>query len=240
MTSDSGTFLCFEVGIYLLYSIFYIFEFPIIEQFKVIKDPWPWKQDQTPKNPYWKHLLKEICYIVFYMFLAKKMLIVYNMIFDAKKYLMGDVPSFMTSYVNLWLMMIVHDFYFFVSHGLLHQGVFYRWIHKKHHENVTTTVFATVHVHLIEFIIGNNFPIFITFMTLKHRIHFVDAKLYTYFYSLNAIQAHSGYSFPFDLTHLWPLENQTKYHNFHHWKNIGNYGNLVTFWDDLFGTNYYY
>lgn len=30
------------------------------------------------------------------------------------------------------------------------------------------------------------------------------------------------------------------YHNFHHLKNIGNFGSMFIMWDSIFGTNSYY
>lgn len=163
-----------------------------------------------------------------------------NYLIDVNRYFRGEVPSFMECYVNLWIRMIVHDLYFFLMHWMLHQGALYKFIHKMHHESVITTVFSTQHAHPIEQFFGNSLPYLMSLYSVKSRVHFIDMKIYQYFYYLNTLIGHSGYQFPVDLTHVWPFENQSKYHNFHHWKNSGNYGNLVTFWDDLFGTNLYF
>ena len=49
---------------------------------------------------------------------------------------------------------------------------------------------------------------------------------------------HTGYNFPWDPMVIVPFGGGgDDYHYFHHSKNVGNYADFFTFWDDLFGTN---
>ena len=40
---------------------------------------------------------------------------------------------------------------------------------------------------------------------------------------------------------MLPFETDASYHDFHHFKNVGNYGGKMTIWDSLFdmNTDYY-
>ena len=53
---------------------------------------------------------------------------------------------------------------------------------------------------------------------------------------------HSGYSFPWNYGLNLPFEADEKYHDYHHYKNVGNYAGKIVIWDLLFDTNtdFYY
>lgn len=48
---------------------------------------------------------------------------------------------------------------------------------------------------------------------------------------------HSGYEFPWSPFRLIPFGAGATYHDFHHSKNVGNYGSFMTVWDTIFNTN---
>ena len=53
-------------------------------------------------------------------------------------------------------------------------------------------------------------------------------------------ETHSGYEFPWSMYAAVPFATDSTYHNFHHLKNVGNYGSVFRVWDTLFQTNKYY
>ena len=53
-------------------------------------------------------------------------------------------------------------------------------------------------------------------------------------------EAHSGYEFKYSIFDANPFNIDGDYHNFHHYKNSGNYATFFKFWDQFFGTNIAY
>lgn len=53
-------------------------------------------------------------------------------------------------------------------------------------------------------------------------------------------EEHSGFDFPWHLNKCIPYGVSSDHHNFHHEKNIGNYGQFTIFWDYIFGTEEVY
>lgn len=54
------------------------------------------------------------------------------------------------------------------------------------------------------------------------------------------MDGHSGYDFPWAITHLIPFSAGGNYHSFHHSKNVGNFGGALHFMDTFCGTNTYF
>ena len=57
---------------------------------------------------------------------------------------------------------------------------------------------------------------------------------------IETVESHGGYDFPWAMTRVFPLSVSSKYHNYHHLKNVGNYGSFFIIWDSIFGTNTQY
>lgn len=54
---------------------------------------------------------------------------------------------------------------------------------------------------------------------------------------METVDGHSGYEFSWSPYRLLPLSGSSSYHNFHHFKNVGNYSSFFTIWDTVCGTN---
>lgn len=48
---------------------------------------------------------------------------------------------------------------------------------------------------------------------------------------------HGGYDFPIDVFDFNFLKVPASYHNYHHFKNTGNFASTFWIWDSFFGTN---
>lgn len=71
-----------------------------------------------------------------------------------------------------------------------------------------------------------------------NHVHFINNTLWVSMRFLDCHMNHAGYDFPFNffgLSYIKKLE--TTNHNYHHFRNIGNYGSMFAFWDDYFGTS---
>jgi len=50
--------------------------------------------------------------------------------------------------------------------------------------------------------------------------------------------AHGGFDFP-HIGHVIPVFGGSRFHDLHHSQNRGNYGEMLTIWDEWFGTRVY-
>ena len=57
---------------------------------------------------------------------------------------------------------------------------------------------------------------------------------------IETVEGHGSYDFPWMISWPVPFSACSKYNNYHHMKNIGNYGSLFIMLDAVFGTNSYY
>ena len=99
---------------------------------------------------------------------------------------------------------------------------------------------SSIYTHPIEFIMGNLFPLFFSFFILKDRMHIVTFMSWNILRLIETKDAHAGFDIPFSMFKLIPFGTGSPYHNFHHLKNIGNYGTFTRIWDTIFGTNKVY
>jgi sterol desaturase/sphingolipid hydroxylase (fatty acid hydroxylase superfamily) len=68
-------------------------------------------------------------------------------------------------------------------------------------------------------------------------IIFFFQKLRIVYRTLETMDGHCGYEFPWSPFRVMPFSGSSEYHNFHHSYNEGNYSSLFTYWDTIFKTN---
>ena len=85
------------------------------------------------------------------------------------------------------------------------------------------------------FVNGNSF-MFGTYF-LAENLHITTLMLWMTIRGLETHDAHCGYEFPWSPFRLIPFGGDASYHDFHHTRNVGNYGTFMTIWDTLFDTN---
>lgn len=218
----------------LYYAIIYYFRFPFIEQFKVNNVPWPWEQDRKG----WPKLLAN-CLKVF----ASNQILIFPIVFILVTLFfkcdvsVTNLPSFFTFIWQLIASIILEDFFFYFSHRALHHPYLYAKIHKKHHEFHNTISYASVYTHWIEFVIGNALPMLSSLILFQKNMHIVTYAGYTYFRIASTYENHSGYEFPWSPFKFFAFNVEPGFHNYHHLKNIGNYGSNLWIWDYYFGTS---
>lgn len=62
--------------------------------------------------------------------------------------------------------------------------------------------------------------------------------MWIFLLSFSAVDAHTGYEFPWSPLGITDLFFSTsEYHDFHHSHNVGNYGAILVHWDFVFKTN---
>ena len=100
-----------------------------------------------------------------------------------------------------------------------------------------TVSIACVFTHPLEYILGNVFPGMSAVILFKSRMHIVCVLGSFLFLFIATHEGHSGLEFPVSAFEAHPFHITAEYHDFHHFKNTGNFAAYFSIWDSLFGTN---
>lgn len=137
--------------------------------------------------------------------------------------------------LGIVLMLLAHDFYFYVTHRMLHARGMQRF-HRTHHRSHAPTPWAAYSFHPVEGLIQAAFlPLYL----LLVPTHPIAAALFmTYMVASNAV-GHCGHEIVPLNTPLRVLAKGfaiVTHHDLHHSAPQGNFGLYTTVWDRLFGT----
>jgi methylsterol monooxygenase len=126
-----------------------------------------------------------------------------------------------------------------VAHQALHWGPLYRHIHKLHHKYSAPFGLAAEYAHPAEvFILGTGTiagPLLYCYITKK--LHMVTVLIWITLRLFQAVDAHSGYDFPWSLQHIIPFWSGADHHDFHHMAFTNNYATSFRWCDRIFGTD---
>ena len=219
------------------YSICYWFEFPFMERYKVLEEPWPWNDDKEAWNKlFWRTfflygfnacVIGPLVYCPFYAFDLEVLL----------DFSVEGIPSSVQMVAQVFLCMLLEDFTFHFSHRMLHHKAIYPYVHKIHHEHKVTIGWAAQHAHPLEFVFGNLLPAAAGPILLGKRMHFATAFTWYTLRFIESAEGHSGYEFSWSPFRVLPFASDFGYHAYHHSHNIGNYSSFFTIWDTVFGSN---
>ncbi|KAG1047507.1 hypothetical protein G6F43_010048 [Rhizopus delemar] len=152
---------------------------------------------------------------------------------------------------QLAIFFIFEDFYHYHMHRFMHWPPFYKKVHKVHHEYAAPFGIAAEYAHPIEtMILGfgtvggplvyHACSYYLFDMGPQWGLHLVTMLLWIVLRLFQAIDAHSGYDFPWSLCHWVPFWAGADHHDYHHRAFIGNYASSFRWWDYLFGTDVKY
>jgi sterol desaturase/sphingolipid hydroxylase (fatty acid hydroxylase superfamily) len=225
----------FFIGLYSLKS-------PRIDSYKTQKDEkWPWLEN--PKE--WANLLRKTFFLVLINSLIVFPAMIYILAFMngftvRHPFEIDKLPTKWTLIWQIFFCFVMEDIGFSVSHRLLHTPLFYRHIHKIHHQYTKAVAISANYTHPVEFALGNMLPVGLPCIILGRHMHFYTFLLWAALRVVNTTFSHSGYDFPFLLPwDLFPLRNTPAYHDYHHAGGDfqGNYASVMTICDTLWGTN---
>ena len=123
-----------------------------------------------------------------------------------------------------------------MTHRLLHTRYLYGRVHKQHHEYNVTIALATEYAHPVEYFLGNVLPSAVGSILLGSRIHYYQFLCQIFIRTFRSHEGHSGYAFPWSQGNFEFPFDTSKFHDFHHSHNVGNYG-ASCIWDYLLGTD---
>ncbi|KAH6873769.1 C4-methyl sterol oxidase [Coprinopsis sp. MPI-PUGE-AT-0042] len=148
-------------------------------------------------------------------------------------------PSLTTMAPQIFLFFAFEDFFHFLAHQALHYGPLYRHIHKIHHKYSAPFGLAAEYAHPAEvFILGAGTilgPLIYCYFT--QNLHIITVYLWIVLRLFQAIDAHSGYDFPWSLHNIIPFWSGAEHHDFHHMAFTNNYSTSFRWWDWAFGTD---
>ncbi|KAL4252603.1 DHA14-like major facilitator [Pleurotus pulmonarius] len=124
------------------------------------------------------------------------------------------------------------------THQALHSGLLYKHIHKIHHKYSAPFGLAE-YAHPAEVaILGTGTiagPLLYCYFT--QNLHILTVYIWMTLRLFQAIDAHSGYDFPWSLQHILPFWSGADHHDFHHMAFINNFSTSFRWWDTIFGTD---
>ncbi|KAH6688002.1 C-4 methylsterol oxidase [Plectosphaerella plurivora] len=140
--------------------------------------------------------------------------------------------------MQISIFFVMEDTWHYWFHRLFHYGPLYRSVHKLHHYYSAPFGLAAEYASPIEVmalgmgIVGSP----ILWVAVTKDMHLFTMYLWIVLRLFQAIDAHSGYDFPWSLRHFMPFWAGADHHDLHHEKFIGNYASSFRWWDYMLDT----
>ena len=238
VVTSVGLGVCVHLGTLAVYLAIYKLKHPFFEQYKDTDRPWPWEYDPDFRSK----IVKAVKLVSLNNFVCAPLFVTVSywcgLLHGRTR--MEEIPSFPVYMSQIVFMMFCEDFAFYHGHRLLHHPKLYPYIHKIHHEFYDTIALSSEYAHPVEYFLGNLFPLGLGYMLFCGHAHHLSFMVFVTLRLIETVESHGGYEFPWAMTRILPLCVSSKYHNYHHLKNIGNYGSFFILWDSIWGTNSHY
>ncbi|KAF8261109.1 C-4 methyl sterol oxidase [Lactarius quietus] len=148
-------------------------------------------------------------------------------------------PSWQTMLPQLAFFFVFEDMFHYFSHQLLHTPLLYKHIHKLHHKYSAPFGLAAEYAHPLEVMILGTGTILgpLLYCKFTQNLHIVTVYIWITLRLFQAIDAHSGYDFPWSLQHIVPFWSGAEHHDFHHMAFVNNFSTSFRWWDRILGTD---
>jgi len=147
-------------------------------------------------------------------------------------------PSWGAGLLDLAIMIIAHDAYFYWAHRAMHDQRLYKHFHRLHHLSRTPTPWAAYSFAPSEAVIEG---LFLPLILLVFETSTIVIFAFTTHMIVRNVIGHAGVElFPKNWLR-WPVLNlitTTTHHDLHHAEFRWNYGLYFTWWDRLMGTEH--
>jgi methylsterol monooxygenase len=147
-------------------------------------------------------------------------------------------PAWTTMAMQIAIFFVLEDTWHYWMHRAMHWGPLYRNVHKIHHQYQAPFGMAAEYASPIEvMVLGAGtviVPIIWTMVT--GDLHILTMYIWIVLRLFQAIDAHSGYEFPWSLHHFLPFWAGAEHHDVHHERFIGNYSSSFRWWDYVMDT----
>jgi len=148
-------------------------------------------------------------------------------------------PSWKLMAAQIALFFVFEDMFHYFAHRALHYGPLYKHIHKMHHEYAAPFGLAAEYAHPLEVLILGTGTIGgpLLYCLFRPDLHIFCVYVWVTLRLFQAVDAHSGYDFPWSLQHIIPFWSGADHHDFHHMAFVNNYSTSFRWWDHLLGTD---
>ena len=142
-------------------------------------------------------------------------------------------PSIWKMIFQILVFFVLEDAWHYWQHRALHWGPLYKNIHKIHHQYSAPFGMAAEYASPIEVaILGfGTVGVPLVWCGLTGDLHVLTMYTWIVLRLFQAIDAHSGYDFPFSLHNFFPGWAGADFHDRHHEKFLGNYASSFRWWD---------
>jgi Delta7-sterol 5-desaturase len=157
---------------------------------------------------------------------------------STKFYSSIDAYGFTWIFGSVFVMLVLHDTYFYWMHRIIHHKAIFKFVHLVHHKSNNPSPFAAYSFHFLEAVLESGVIFLLPFFIPVHQISFVMFS--TIALAIN-VYGHLGYEVMpkwFRNSLFFEFINTSVYHNMHHSKFKGNYGLYFRMWDRLLGTEH--
>ncbi|KAG9192904.1 hypothetical protein G6011_11638 [Alternaria panax] len=148
-------------------------------------------------------------------------------------------PSMYKMAYQIAIFFVLEDAWHYWTHRAMHASSFlYKNVHKIHHQYSAPFGLAAEYASPIEvMVLGfGTVGVPIVFCAITKDLHILTMYTWIVFRLFQAIDAHSGYEFPWSLHHFLPFWAGAEHHDVHHEKFIGNYASSFRWWDFVLDT----
>lgn len=147
-------------------------------------------------------------------------------------------PSLLKIVLQVGLFFVLEDAWHYWFHRGLHYGAFYKHIHKQHHRYSAPFGMTAEYAHPVEVaLLGmGTVGIPIIYCYFFRDLHLFTISIWIVLRLFQAIDAHSGYEFPWSLHHFLPFWAGADHHDEHHHYFIGSYASSFRWWDLILDT----
>ncbi|KAF7328927.1 Methylsterol monooxygenase [Mycena venus] len=149
------------------------------------------------------------------------------------------LPTFREWAPQVAFFFVFEDMFHYFAHQALHYGPLYKHIHKIHHKYSAPFGLAAEYAHPAEVAILGTGTIAgpILYCAFASNFHIYSMYIWIVLRLFQAIDAHSGYDFPWSLQHWLPFWSGAEHHDFHHMAFTNNFSTSFRWWDRMLGTD---
>lgn len=144
------------------------------------------------------------------------------------------------AYQNV-IFLVVEDAFHYWAHRALHTfPKLYKIVHKQHHEFAAPFGLAAEYAHPYEVLIlsmGTFIGPLMYCLYTGGEFHVFTMLVWSVVRTFQAVDAHSGYDFPWSLHNILPFWSGAEHHDYHHQAFVGNYSTSFRWWDYFCGTD---
>jgi Delta7-sterol 5-desaturase len=147
-----------------------------------------------------------------------------------------DLYGWAWFWLSIPVMLLIHDFYFYWMHRLIHHEKLFERVHRTHHLSTNPSPWAAFAFHPLEGVLE---ALIIVIIAVVMPVHVAALSVFALLSLIYNVYGHLGYEVMPRFLAKSPLGrflNKSAYHNLHHRAFASNYGLYTTIWDRAFGT----